>query len=226
MKDAPPAKELSPEMLYQRIDPKLLPFDTTEECKSCEGIIGQERALKSIQTGLDIKSSGFNIFITGMLGTGRTTTIKKFLDKIEKTGIKPDDILYVNNFKSPDEPALITLPAGTGKSFQEDMKQLIEILQINIPELLKSPYYMEKRDSRDQGKQILQGKPESAAQKIRRPDGEARAGLQIHERNRRKDAGAPQELGQKIHHAYHKTSHRRPQEQVPVRENRRLPCSR
>jgi ATP-dependent Lon protease len=146
MKDAPRAKELPPEKLFQRVDPGLLPFDTTEECKRCEGIIGQERALKAIQTGLDIKSRGYNIFITGMLGTGRTTTIKKFLDKIEKTRIKPDDILYVNNFKAVDEPTLITLPAGKGKLFQEEMKQLIEILRINIPELLKSPYYTEKRD--------------------------------------------------------------------------------
>jgi lon-related putative ATP-dependent protease len=146
MKDAPRAKELLFDKLYQRIEPDLLPFNTTQECKSCEGIIGQERALKSIQTGLDIKSRGFNIFITGMLGTGRTTTIKKFLDKIEKTKFKPDDILYVNNFKAADEPTLITLPAGKGTLFQEEMKQLIEILKINIPELLKSPYYTEKRD--------------------------------------------------------------------------------
>jgi len=146
MKDAPRAKELPFDKLYQRIEPDLLPFDTTQECKSCEGIIGQERALKSIQTGLDIKSRGFNIFITGMLGTGRTTTIKKFLDKIEKTKFKPDDILYVNNFKAADEPTLITLPAGKGALFQKEMKQLIEILKINIPELLKSPFYTEKRD--------------------------------------------------------------------------------
>ncbi|MFA9453603.1 MAG: Lon protease family protein [Candidatus Aminicenantaceae bacterium] len=146
MKDAPRAKELPFDKLYQRIEPDLLPFNTTQECTSCEGIIGQERALKSIQTGLDIKSRGFNIFITGMLGTGRTTTIKKFLDKIEKTKFKPDDILYVNNFKAADEPTLITLPAGKGTLFQEEMKQLIKILKINIPELLKSPYYTEKRD--------------------------------------------------------------------------------
>ena len=147
MKEAPPAAGLPPAKLYHRIDPKALPFDSTEECKACEGIIGQERALKSIQTGLDIKSRGYNIFITGMMGTGRTTTIKKFLDKIETTKTKPDDMLYVNNFKAADEPTLITLPAGKGLVFQEEMTQLIEILKINIPELLKSPYYTEKRDS-------------------------------------------------------------------------------
>lgn len=146
MKIATRFNELPPEKLCQNIDPNIFPFDTTEECKTCEGIIGQERALKAIEAGLDIKSRGYNIFITGMLGTGRTTSIKKFLDKIEKTKEKPDDILYVNNFKSPDEPTLITVPSGRGKQFQEEMINLIEILKINIPELLKSKYYTEKRD--------------------------------------------------------------------------------
>ena len=68
-------------------------------------IIGQERALKAIQTGLDIKSLGYNIFITGMVGTGRTTTIKQLLERLEKDEKTPDDILYVNNFKYPDEPS-------------------------------------------------------------------------------------------------------------------------
>lgn len=147
MKEAPTPKELSPDKLYLKIDSNSLPFRTTDECKSCEGIIGQERALQSIETGLEIKSRGYNIFITGMMGTGRTTTIKKFLDKVEKTKIKPDDILYVNNFKSVDEPSLITLPAGKGRLFQEEMVNLIEVLKVNIPELLKSEFYTEKRDS-------------------------------------------------------------------------------
>ena len=146
MKNAGPFKELPLDKLYWKIDPKHLPYDTTENCKACEDIIGQERALKAIQTGLDIKSRGYNIFITGMVGTGRTTTIKKFLEKIERTKESPDDILYVNNFKCPDEPTLILLPASKGKIFQEEMTKLIEVLKVNIPELLKSKYYTEERD--------------------------------------------------------------------------------
>ena len=84
MKSAGSFKELSADALYQKIDPALIPFENTDSCTVCDVIIGQDRALKSIQTGLDIKSRGYNIFITGMVGTGRTTTIKKFLEKIEK----------------------------------------------------------------------------------------------------------------------------------------------
>ena len=145
MKIANPPKKLALEKLYKRIDPKTIPFLSTDKCEACEGIIGQERALRSIQTGLDIKSRGYNIYIAGMVGTGRTTTIKKFLEKIEKTREAPDDMLYVNNFKSTDEPTMINLPAGKGKLFQEEMIQLIEELKNNIPQLFKSKYYTEKR---------------------------------------------------------------------------------
>jgi len=147
LKKASAFKELPPEKLAWRLDPKKIPVKSSEECKSCEGIIGQERAIKSIQTGLDIKNLGYNIFITGMVGTGRTTTITQLLEKLDIEEKVPDDILYVFNFKKSDEPTLITLPAGQGIHFQEAMDQLIEMLKSNIPELLKSSYYSEKRDS-------------------------------------------------------------------------------
>ena len=147
MKRATNFKELPADLLKWNCDLKKIPFSTTDECKPCEGIIGQERALKAIQTGLEIKSLGYNIFISGMVGTGRTTTIKQLLEKMEKRDTTPDDLLYVNNFKNPDEPMLVTLPAGKGKLFKEAIESLIEMLKTNIPEMLKSKYYSEKRDS-------------------------------------------------------------------------------
>jgi ATP-dependent Lon protease len=158
MKSASRFTELPKDKLYKEINPDSIPFETTDSCKKCKEIIGQKRALKSIQTGLDIKSRGYNIFITGMVGTGRTTTIKKFLDKIEKTKATPDDILYVHNFKSPDEPTLIMLPSGKGKLFRADMNNLIDMLQRDIPDLLKSKFYTDKRNSIVEGQQKKQKK--------------------------------------------------------------------
>ena len=146
MKKATQFVELTPDKLTWKLDPGQIPVKTSEECKACEEIIGQERALKAIKTGLDIRSIGYNIFITGLVGTGRTTTIKQLLEELKEEQDTPDDILYVNNFKNPDEPTLITLPAGQGKLFKHSMMRLIEMLQLNIPELLKSKYYTEKRD--------------------------------------------------------------------------------
>ncbi|MCX6572641.1 MAG: ATP-binding protein [Candidatus Aminicenantes bacterium] len=138
--------ELAPDKLRWNCCPDLVPVESSAEVSACQEIIGQERALRAIQTGLDIKSLGYNIFITGMVGTGRTTTVKQLLDQLEKGDKTPDDILYVNNFKNPDEPVLVMLPAGRGKEFGQAMAKLIDLLKTNIPSLLKSPYYAEKRD--------------------------------------------------------------------------------
>jgi len=146
MKPAANFKELPVELLKWNCNPEKIPVLTSAECDPCEGIIGQERALKAIQTGLEIKSLGYNIFVTGMVGTGRTTTIKQLLEKLEKGEETPDDILYVNNFKNPDEPTLVTLPAGKGKLFKGAVENLVEMLKANVPEMLKSKYYAEKRD--------------------------------------------------------------------------------
>jgi ATP-dependent Lon protease len=140
-------EELPPDRLRWTCCPEDIPFESSDEAPACEDIIGQERALKAIQTGLNIKSLGYNIFITGMVGTGRTTTIKQLLERLEKGEKIPDDILYVNNFKNPDEPVLITLPAGQGRLFSEAMAKLIDMLRTSIPNLLKSQYYTEKRDA-------------------------------------------------------------------------------
>ncbi len=158
MKKATGFKELTPDRLSWTLDPEKIPFESSDACKACEGIIGQERALKAIQTGLDIHSLGYNIFVTGMVGTGRTTTIKQLLEKMRKEEEKPDDILYVNNFKNPDEPTLIILPAAQGKRFKEAMELLIGMLKSNIPELLKSKYYTEKRDEIVESQQKIQKK--------------------------------------------------------------------
>ena len=146
MKNRMTFEELPAEKLRWRLEPEAVPFASTDDCEPCAEIIGQERALKAIQTGLEIKSLGYNIFITGMVGTGRTTTIKQLLEKLDKEEKTPDDILYVNNFKNPDEPSLIMLASCQGRLFKEAMDHLIETLQRNIPELLKSKHYAEKKE--------------------------------------------------------------------------------
>lgn len=169
MKKVSAFEELPPDQLRWKLDPRHIPFTTSNDCEACTGIIGQDRALKAIKTGLDIKSLGYNIFITGMVGTGRTTTIKQLLEHLEKDDEKtPDDILYVNNFNNPDEPVLITLESGRGKKFKEAMEHLIQMLKTNIPELLRSKYYTEKRDSiieeqQKQQKEILNNFEEEVA---------------------------------------------------------------
>ncbi len=129
------------EMLRYKCDPEVLGFETTDDLQPCEGIIGQDRAIKAIRLGLDIDSLGYNIFITGYVGTGRNTTIKGLLEEISVTKETPQDKCYVNNFRDRDVPRKITLPAGRGREFKKDMSEFIKSLQRNIPLILESESY-------------------------------------------------------------------------------------
>jgi|UniRef100_A0A7C3Z2T1 lon-related putative ATP-dependent protease len=134
------------EKLRLTIDPNSLGFNSTEEITFCEEIVGQDRAVAALRMGLEIESIGYNIYVTGPVGTGRTTTVKCLLDEIEKGKRIPDDKLYVNNFKDPDSPRLIRLPAGQGREFKKDMEDFIEHLQKNIPAVFESEGYQRRRN--------------------------------------------------------------------------------
>jgi lon-related putative ATP-dependent protease len=138
-------KEVPPEKLRWRCDPDSLRFGTMDEVEPCDWIIGQDRAVKAIKLGLDIESIGYNIFVTGFVGTGRLTTIKHLLERLEKEEKRPDDKCYVNNFKNPDMPRIISLLAGQGKLFKKDMEDLILSLKKNIARVFESESYQERR---------------------------------------------------------------------------------
>lgn len=138
--------ELPFEKLKKICNPDELGFDSTEELEICHEIVGQERAVNALRLGLEIMSSGYNIFVTGYVGTGRTTTVKCLLDELEKNKQVPDDIIYVNNFDDPDAPILIRLPAGQGNGFHSAMNELIEYLIKNIPIMLESESYQKNKN--------------------------------------------------------------------------------
>jgi len=144
-------EEVPVERLRWRCDPETLKFQSTDDLPVMEEIIGQERALEAIRLGLDIDGFGYNIFVTGLVGTGRKTAIKGLLEEIDTAGKIPNDICYVNNFKNPDMPKMISLPAGKGNEFREDMDNLIETLKKKIPLIFEDERYLNRK------KEILEG---------------------------------------------------------------------
>ncbi len=140
-------KPLSFKMLKESFNSKDLNCKTTEELPPLEGIIGQDRAVKALKFGLNIENNGFNIYVSGYSGTGRTTSVKDFVEELAKTKPTPDDWCYVNNFKDSYQPNAIKLPAGMGKQFQEDIKNFISSIRILLPKTFESKDYTEKRDS-------------------------------------------------------------------------------
>jgi len=138
-------RELKLTDLRWQCDPKLLKFKSTNELTICEGIIGQPRAIDAIKLGLNVKYPGYNIFVTGPVGTGRTTAITKLLDELKGKKDELKDILYVNNFKNPDAPSLVILPAGKGRDFRDLMDKLVENLKLSIPQVFNGEEYQKRR---------------------------------------------------------------------------------
>jgi len=138
-------EEVPVEKLRWHCDPETLPFETTETIQACEEIIGQERAQEAIRLGLSIHGIGYNIFVTGLAGTGRFTTIKCILEESNIQGKIPNDLCYVNNFKNPDMPHMISLPAGQGNDFKKEMETLIETLKKKIPLIFENETYLNKK---------------------------------------------------------------------------------
>ena len=136
---------LKPEELYWRCDPNQFEFITTRDLPPLEGTIGQDRALTAIDFGLGIKGSGFNLFILGQPGTGRSSTIKKLLKARARVKPVPDDWCYVHDFDEGTNPEHIRLPAGMGQEFKRDVDHLVERLAEELPGVFEGKGYEEQK---------------------------------------------------------------------------------
>jgi lon-related putative ATP-dependent protease len=119
---------------------------TTEELAPLGEIIGQERAVRALKFGLGIREQGFNIYVAGYPGTGRKTAVKNFVEEVASGEPVPPDWCYVNNFSNQYEPKAIQLPAGKGKMFQNDVKNLIENIRTALPKAFESDDYAARRE--------------------------------------------------------------------------------
>jgi len=135
------------EQLRWRCAPELLDFKSIEDIEKFPVILGQERAVKALEVGLNMEFPGYNIYVAGPAGTGRTTTVRYLLDKRNSREKPSPDICYVNNFKNPDRPTALYFAAGQGCRFKKEMDTLIDHLRTSIPQVFDSEPYREKRDS-------------------------------------------------------------------------------
>lgn len=140
-------EEIPIEKLRWKCDLSKLNIKTTNDLKPSKKILGQERALKAIKLGLEMEYLGYNIFVTGRAGTGRSTTIKMLLEGRKRDDVEIDDKCYVNNFKNSDMPRAISLPAGQGKIFAKDMENMIFSLRKKIPLIFESERYQNNKNS-------------------------------------------------------------------------------
>jgi lon-related putative ATP-dependent protease len=148
--------ELAPQQLRWRCDASKFRFETTDELGDGPiNIIGQPRAMEALKLGLAIRSAGYNIFVAGEVGTGRSTAVRRQLAAVERGDTAPDDLVYVHNFKDSDQPRLLAFPAGKGRAFRKAMEDLVEGFRKHVPELLDSDVYRKRRSERiDAAKEV------------------------------------------------------------------------
>lgn len=132
-------------MLSPIVDPAQLVFKDTSELEPLTEIIGQERAVEALEFGLNMKSLGFNLYVSGPTGTGKGTLVRQMVKRMARAAPAPPDWCYVNNFQDPSRPTCLSLPAGQGAPFKREMAAFIEGLRRDIPLAFESKKYLDAK---------------------------------------------------------------------------------
>ena len=119
--------ELTPKDLKDVCNPNLFKFETTKELVDTNDLIyGQERGIKALEFGTEIDIKGYNLYLEGPSGVGKTMYTKKFLTKKAEKEKVPNDWVYIYNFENPNEPVAVSFPAGQGKVFKSTMESFVK----------------------------------------------------------------------------------------------------
>ena len=143
---------LNPDKLRRKKNPESWKFTTTDDItlakpRHPEPLIGQQRAVESIEFGLTVKGRGYNIFVVGNPGSGRTSYVLERLQSLAATLPAPDDRLYLYNFAKPGEPLAVSVPAGQGQKLCTELDELLKDLKAAISKAFEQSQYEEAKAS-------------------------------------------------------------------------------
>jgi lon-related putative ATP-dependent protease len=138
--------ELPAIALHHSCDPDSLRFQTTAELPDLQDVIGQPRAIRALQLGSEVTGPGYNTFVLGHPGSGRTTLSREYLERKAANEPIPDDWCYVNNFDDSHKPIALRLSAGKGSEFRKDVQEFIARCEREIPHLFEAEEYIHERD--------------------------------------------------------------------------------
>ncbi len=143
--------EVPVDKLRWRCDPSLFQFECTKDLAPLREFIGQDRAARAVEFGLNMANAGYNIYVAGLTGTGKTSMVKTYIQKLirgkESRGetIVLNDWCYIYNFKEPDRPQIVSLPQGKGKLFRDRMTALLSGLKDELGRAFSSDEYQTHR---------------------------------------------------------------------------------
>ncbi len=134
-------KELDCKELKFSCDESMFKFKTTKEVTPSREIIGHGKTAKAFEFGLNIGAKGYHIYLSGSTGTGKTSFAKDYVKKFAKKREVPNDWVYVYNFDDPNQPLAITLPAGKGREFADDMEEFVKTISSELPKAFDNNDY-------------------------------------------------------------------------------------
>ncbi len=143
--------EVPVEKLRWECDPKLFDFECTKDLAPLREFIGQERATRAVEFGLNMENAGYNIYVAGITGTGKTSMVKAYIERVIKgkkargETIAPEDWCYLYNFKLPDNPQIVSLAQGKGKIFQDAISDLLSKIRQEMGRAFSSEEYKNQR---------------------------------------------------------------------------------
>ena len=117
---------------------------------------------------------GYNLFVTGLTGTGKASAIKSHLqtmiDEREAEGVEFPiyDWCYVHNFADSDRPQMMRLPPGQGKQIHLGLEELLRTLKEEIPKLFAGEDYTSQRKQIEEtGREEYQAKLQELEREVR-----------------------------------------------------------
>ena len=149
--------------LRRVVDPRSLGFASTADLDPADGLIGQERALRAIQLGVNIRQQDFNLFVLGPAESGKSTAVTSYLQDKAKSEPAPSDWVYVNNFDDPDKPKALPLPRGRAERFSKAMIGVIDELKVALPAVFEGDDYRARRRAIEEE---LRSSQESAVEQL------------------------------------------------------------
>ena len=141
--------EITAEQARRRADLSSFTFRTTEDLEPLTTMVGQERAVQALHLGLGVPQQGYNIFVSVLAGSGARAQVEELLRDKAATLPTPGDWVYVQNFRSPDQPQALSLEPGQGQRLRQDMERLVAHLRETLPKAFRQEAF--EKEQRELG---------------------------------------------------------------------------
>src|SRR5262245_45946493 len=141
--------EITAEQARRRADLSSVTFRSTADLEPLTTMVGQERAVQALHLGLGVPQQGYNIFVSVLAGSGARTQVEELLREKSATLTTPGDWVYVQNFRSPDQPQALALEPGQGQRLRQDMERLVAHLRETLPKAFRQEVF--EKEQRELG---------------------------------------------------------------------------